>query len=97
MTIRVHTPDGAVGRPPVHLAASPASLAGLRIGVLDNAKPNARLLMARTAEQLAARTGATVTLVTDKGPGANAATPCTPQVLEQLAKEVDLVLTGSAD
>jgi hypothetical protein len=69
----------------------------LRIGVLDNGKPNARLLMTRTAEQLAMRTGASVVLITDKGPGANAATPCTPAVLEQLSKEVDLVLTGSAD
>jgi len=97
MTIRVHVPDGAIGSPPVHLATSPTSLAGLRIGVLDNAKPNARLLMVRVAEQLAARTGASVALVTDKGPGANAATACTPQVFEQLTREVDLVLTGSAD
>jgi hypothetical protein len=72
-------------------------LNGLRIGVLDNLKPNARLLMVRAAEQLAARTGATVTLVTDKGPGANSATPCTDEVLDRLTKEVDLVLTGSAD
>jgi hypothetical protein len=69
----------------------------LRIGVLDNGKPNARLLMTRAAEQLAVRTGASLTIVTDKGPGANAATPCTPAVLEHLSKEVDLVLTGSAD
>ena len=47
--------------------------------------------------KLAARTGAHVTLVTDKGPGGNAATACTPPVMERLAKEVDLVLTGSAD
>ena len=97
MSVRIHVPDGEVGVPPARLATSPAVLANLRIGVLDNAKPNARLLMARAAEQVAARTGARVGLVTDKGPGANAATPCTPQVLEQLAKEVDLVLTGSAD
>ncbi len=97
MTIRIYAPDGAIGVPPVHRAPVPAGLAGLRIGVLDNEKPNARRLMARCAEQLAARTGAVLTLVTDKGHGANAATPCTPQVLEQLTKEVDLVLTGSAD
>lgn len=97
MSIRIHTPDGRVGAPPVRLAASPPVLAGLRIGVLDNAKPNARLLMVRVAEQIAARTGATVSLVTDKGPGGNAATPCTAAVLDRLTKEVDLVLTGSAD
>lgn len=97
MSVRIYAPDGAVGKPPVHLAASPAVLTDLRIGVLDNAKPNARLLMVRTAEQLAARTGARVALITDKGPGGNAATPCTPEVFDQLVEEVDLVLTGSAD
>ena len=94
---KIYAPDGALGRPPVALAASRPVLGGLRIGVLDNGKPNARLLMARVGEQLAARTGATLALVTDKGPGGNAATPCTPAVIERLAKEVDLVLTGSAD
>jgi hypothetical protein len=97
MSIRIYAPDGAVGKPPVQLAPSPAVLTNLRIGVLDNAKPNARALMVRTAEQIAARTGARLTLVTDKGPGGNAATPCTAGVFERLAKEVDLVFTGSAD
>jgi hypothetical protein len=53
--------------------------------------------MVRVAEQLAARTGAIVELVTDKGSGANAATPCTGETMERIGKEVDLVLTGSAD
>jgi hypothetical protein len=97
MTIRIFAPDGEVGPEPVRLAPAPTSLAGLRIGVLDNAKPNAGLLMGRAAQQIAARTGATVSLVTEKGPGANAATPCTAEVLGRLANEVDLVLTGSAD
>ena len=97
MTIRIHAPDGDIGAPPAQLASSPAVLANLRIGVLDNAKPNARLLMVRAAEQVAARTGARLGLVTDKGPGGNAATACTPPVFERLTKEVDLVLTGSAD
>lgn len=97
MTVRVFTPEGAIGAPLVQRAAPRPVLAGLRIGVLDNEKPNARLLMVRVAEQLAARTGATVELVTDKGPGANAATPCTGETMERIGKEVDLVLTGSAD
>jgi hypothetical protein len=97
MSVQIFAPDGAVGRAPAQLAASPPVLTNLRIGVLDNAKPNARLLMVRAAEQVAARTGARVGLVTDKGPGANAATACTPAVFARLVEEVDLVLTGSAD
>ena len=65
--------------------------------MLDNGKPNARLLMERLGEQLAERTGAQLTLVTDKGPGHNAATPCSGPVLDRIVEEVDLVLTGSAD
>ena len=97
MTLEIYAPDGAVGTPAVHRAPAPRVLAGLRIGVLDNEKPNARILMERVAAQLAERTGAVVELVTDKGPGANAATPCTGETLDRIGKEVDLVLTGSAD
>jgi hypothetical protein len=95
--VQIYAPDGAIGRPAIDRAPSPSVLSGLRIGVLDNAKPNARLLMERLADRLAERTGATVTLVTDKGPGHNAATPASDDVLARLAKEVDLVVTGSAD
>jgi hypothetical protein len=94
---QIYAPDGPLAPPPISLAASPAVLAGLRIGVLDNLKPNAKLLMQRAAEQIAARTGAKVALVTDKGPGYNSATPCSDPVFELLDKEVDLVITGSAD
>ncbi|MEX0664683.1 MAG: hypothetical protein WD598_07915 [Acidimicrobiia bacterium] len=93
----VYAPDGAVGPAPVSLATSPNVLTGIRIGVLDNGKPNAGLLLTRVGEQLAARTGATLSLVTDKGPGGNAATPCTEAVMERLAAECDVALTGSAD
>ena len=95
--MKIYAPDGAVGRASMARAPSPAVLTGLRIGVLDNAKPNARLVMTRAAEQLAARTGARLALVTDKGPGHNAATPCSDDVIERLTQEVDLVITGSAD
>ena len=97
MSISVYAPDGEVGPEPAALTAGPRVLTGLRIGVLDNGKPNAGLLLARVGEQLAARTGAVVALVTEKGPGANAATPCMEAVFERLRTECDVVLTGSAD
>jgi len=52
----IYAPDGEVGPAPVTLAPSPSVLTGVRIGVLDNGKPNAGLLLARVAKQLAART-----------------------------------------
>jgi hypothetical protein len=95
--VQIYAPDGAIGRPVYTRAASPTVLAGLRIGVLDNAKPNARLLMERLGHQLGERTGASLRVVTDKGPGHNAATPARDDVLARLVEEVDLVITGSAD
>jgi len=95
--IEVYVPDGDVGPEPVVRTAPRPSLAGLRIGVLDNGKPNAGVLLTRVAEQLAAQCGARVELVTEKGPGGNAATPCTPEVFARLTEQCDVVLTGSAD
>jgi hypothetical protein len=97
MAVEVYAPDGDVGPEPVLLAAPVPVLTGLRIGVLDNGKPNAGLLLERVGRQLAARTGATLALVTEKGPGANAATSCTNAVFARLRAECDVVLTGSAD
>jgi hypothetical protein len=97
---QVYLPDSAPGQAPVALAPSPVSLAGLRIAVLDNGKPNAVEVMTRAAETLAARTGAAVSLVTKKGPqglSANAAIPVAPDIFERLLAEADIVITGSAD
>jgi hypothetical protein len=100
MTVTVYLPDSAPGPEPASLAPSPTSLTGLRIGVLDNGKPNAVEVMTRAAETLAARTGATVSIVAKKGPkglSANAAVPCDPEQFELVVKEADVVITGAAD
>ena len=93
MTIRMVRPDGSVAEEGHRRAAPRRVLAGARIGVLDNQKPNAGLLMTYVAERLAERAGGPAPVVLGK----NAARPAPPEVIEQLVKEVDLVLTGSAD
>lgn len=100
MATAIYRPDSIPGPETARLANSPKSLAGLRIAVLDNGKPNAGVVMARVAETLAARVGAKVTLVTKKGPrgeSANAAEPCAADIFERVLKEADLVITGAAD
>ena len=92
--MQIFSPEGTVGTAPHAPAASPAVLTGLRVAVLDNGKPNARLLLERLADGLAERTGATVSLVVGKG---TAATPAEPEILDALREGADLVLTGSAD
>jgi hypothetical protein len=97
MTIHIYRPDGDVDPTLTRLTDPVPSWRGVRIGVLDNGKPNAGVLLTRVAEQLAAQCGARVELVTEKGPGGNAATPCTPEVFARLTERCDVVLTGSAD
>ena len=99
-TIKVYLPDSRPGPETAALAASPVSLSGQRIAVLDNGKPNAGVVITRAAETLAARTGATVSLVTKKGPrgeSANAAVPMAPDIMDRLLAEADVVVTGAAD
>lgn len=100
MTITVYAPDSEARPDRASLAASPPTLAGLRVAVLDNGKPNAVTVMARAAETLAARTGAVVSLIVKKGPGgrsANAAIPCADDIFDRLVAEADIVITGAAD
>jgi Fe-S cluster biogenesis protein NfuA len=100
MPITIYLPTSYAAQAPSDRAVSPSSLAGLRLAVLDNGKPNAGVVMARAAETLAAATSAAVTLVTKKGPGgrsANAAIPCAADIQERLVAEADLIITGSAD
>lgn len=91
--MKIYAPEGAVGPPAVQRAPSPTVLTGQRIGILDNTKPNAGRLLNRLAERLAARTGAEVAVVETK----NAALAAPDQVIGRLTKEVQVVLTGSAD
>lgn len=89
----IYTPGGAIAPPSTGRAVSPEDLRGKRIGVLDNRKPNAGLLLIRLAERIGERTGAELVLVESK----NAAIAAPDEVMGKLIAEVDLVLTGSAD
>ncbi len=93
MTVRLVSPEGRVHVPRAPLAAPVPDLAGKRIAVLDNGKPNAALVMTEIARRIAERTAAEISLVVAKG---TAATPAEPEILQQL-EAADLVLTGSAD
>jgi hypothetical protein len=93
LVVKILKPDGEIARPSYSLAPSKRVLAGARIGVLDNMKPNAGLLMITVAEQLAKRAGTEAPLVMTKG----TASPAPEEVIDRLQRETDLVFTGSAD
>ena len=74
------------------LARRRRSLRGLRVGVLDNSKPNADVLLRRVAALLVGQHGAASVRSWQK-PGSSR-----PAVMiEEIADQVDVVLTGSAD
>jgi hypothetical protein len=74
------------------LAPRAPDLRGRRIGILDNSKPNADVLLGRVAELLAARTGAGPIRVWRKPGSSNPAA-----ALDAIAAGADVFLTGSAD
>lgn len=74
------------------LAPRRADLRGCRIGILDNSKPNADVLLRRVAERLVERAGA-ASIRTWPKPGASHPAA----VIDEVAGAVDVVLTGSAD
>lgn len=88
----VLSPTGTVGSERKSLAPRRASLGGCRIGVLDNSKPNADVLLGRLAELLAGRAGA-ATIHRWQKPGSSR--PAAN--LDEIAAASDVVLTGSAD
>jgi hypothetical protein len=91
--LQMLSPEGRIASAPAVPAGPVTSLAGQPLAVLDNGKPNARLLLTTIAERLAVRTDAVVSLVAAK---ATAAEPAEPDILRQLAA-ARVVVTGSAD
>ena len=76
------------------LAPRPATLAGAVIGMLDNSKPNARVLLEGVARALAQKVGARDVRIWGK-PGASIG--ATTAVLDEIAAQCGAVLTASAD
>jgi hypothetical protein len=71
----------------------PHGLGGKRLGFLDNTKANFELLLRRMEARLRAEAALADVVYERK---ANSSTPAPPEVLARL-REVDLVVTGSAD
>jgi hypothetical protein len=94
VTTRIYSPEGTTGAVAATRAAAPETLAGLRIGVLDNGKPGTDVLLGRLASTLAERAGAVFAGARRKG---SAATPCEEALLGEILGDADLVLTGTAD
>lgn len=101
----IYRPDGEPGSEPLSITPGPTSLAGVRIGVMENAKPNSDVVMGHAAEIMAARVGGTVTVLTGKRLPNSAEFDnakgdemgISEGVLQLLKEKADVVITGVAD
>lgn len=93
-TIKVLSPAGVGKVGETALPPLPADLRGKTVGLLDNTKANAELLLARLGELLRERHGVKGVVHRRK---ANASTPAPPDLLAELARSAEVVLTASAD
>ena len=91
--MEIYKPNGNTGEPARSPSPPAPVLTGLSLGILDNTKPNAGVLLNRLADRLSDRVGLKIALTETK----NAALAAPAEVLDTLSKEVQVVLTGSAD
>ena len=75
-------------------ASTLGGLAGKVVGFIDNAKPNFGLLAEDLGELLRSKYGVTRVITRRKS---SASVPARPEVIEELAQECDVVITGSGD
>jgi len=93
-TLEVLSPVGDLRTSATAIPALPGDLAGLTVGFLDNTKHNFDRLVMGMGALLQERFGVRRIVHVKK---ANAATAAAPEIVAALAKECDLVFTGSAD
>ena len=91
-TIQIFDPRGHVFEQRRTLAHRPKSLAGLRPGILENRKPNVRLLLTSMVEALRGEMELGELVIEDKP----IAGPPSRRNMERL-RDCDFVLVGSAD
>jgi hypothetical protein len=87
--------SGTAPPPALTLAPRQPSLAGLRLGLMDNTKHNAALLLAELGRLLV--TEHSVAAVTVADTKANFAAPAPADLVERYLRECDVVLTGVGD
>lgn len=83
-----------VQRDALALPPRPASLRGVRLGLVDNTKINSDTLLGKLAERLARRHGAVVSVITRKRSPSHAVDEA---AIEQLRRRADLAVSGIGD
>ncbi len=90
----VYDPTAPTQNEPQQLRRTLEDLSGTVIGFIDNAKPNFQFLVDDVAELLTQKYGV-MSIIKRRKRGA--AMPAAEEVIEELSRECDLVITGSGD
>ena len=85
----------AAPRPDLLLATRRPALSGLRVGLMDNTKHNAALLLHEIGKLLVAEHG--LAAVTVEATKANFAAPAPAELIERYRQDCDVVITGVGD
>lgn len=93
-TIRVFDPTSRNTEQEIRLAPRPASLRGLRIGLVENTKYNSDTLLLRIAAILEREYGAKSHVLRSKR---TAGTPVDTKTIEEFITAVDVAIAGVGD
>lgn len=97
MTSVILDPTGLTERETVSdfaLASRPTSLSGVKIGLLENGKQNARLFLEEVADVLRERHGAGEAELRRKEIFSQ---PASPELVDELSREAEVVVVGIGD
>ena len=94
MTDRIFDPTASPAARPVTLAPRPATLAGLRVGLVENTKFNADTLLTKLAARLGAQYGMTIGHMARKRSPSHEVDEV---AIAELARRADFVISGIGD
>ena len=93
-TVTLVVPEAPVPAPAAAAASRKSGKSGLRLGVLDNSKGNADHLLRFIVEGVKAVVPVASVVMTRKG---SVSLPAPAEILDQLAREADFVVSAMAD
>jgi len=94
MTIQIYDPTIEAKGRHIAYAPRPKSLAGLRVGLVDNSKHNSDQLLVRIAGLLERDYGAKAHVMRRK---ISAGVPASPEIIEEFKNACDVVVAGVGD
>ena len=94
MTIQIYDPTIEAKGRHINYAPRPKSLAGLRVGLVDNSKHNSDQLLMRIAGLLESDYGAKAHVMRRK---VSAGVPASPEIIEEFKNACDVVVAGVGD